>query len=209
MKTLTQIMYRSFTKPLIDFFAAFLGLILLSPIFIVVLLVLMYINNGKPFFYQKRPGKNGKIFEIIKFKTMSDKTDSEGNLLPDTERLTAFGTFVRKASLDEIPQLINVLKGQMSLIGPRPLLPHYLALYNNEQKKRHNVRPGITGLAQVKGRNLMKFSERFKNDTWYVENLTFALDFKILLLTVKKIISSDGIVSGQDVSDVDDLGFNK
>jgi lipopolysaccharide/colanic/teichoic acid biosynthesis glycosyltransferase len=202
-------MYKNVFKPFFDFIAAFLCLIIFSPIFIIVLLSLTYVNKGNPFFFQTRPGKNGKIFNIIKFKTMTDGKDKNGVLLPDVDRLTNLGKFVRKTSLDELPQLINVIKGDMSIIGPRPLLPHYLELYTDEQKKRHLVRPGITGLSQVKGRNLMKFSERFINDTWYVENLTFVLDIKIVFLTIKKIISSEGVVSGQDVTDVDDLGFNK
>src|SRR5690554_5112091 len=141
-------MYRNIVKPTLDFLAAFFGLIVLSPIFVIVTIGLMIANNGKPFFFQKRPGKNERIFSIIKFKSMNDKKDSEGHLLPDAKRLTKMGSFVRKTSLDEIPQLINVLKGDMSLIGPRPLLPQYLPLYSVEQKRRHEVRPGITGWAQ-------------------------------------------------------------
>ncbi|AXO81859.1 sugar transferase [Olleya aquimaris] len=202
-------MYKNVFKPFFDFIAALLCLLVFSPIFIIVYLSLAYVNKGNPFFFQTRPGKNGKLFNIIKFKTMTEDKDKNGVLLPDVDRLTNLGKFVRKTSLDELPQLINVIKGDMSIIGPRPLLPHYLELYTDEQKKRHLVRPGITGLSQVKGRNLMKFSQRFINDTWYVENLTFVLDIKIVFLTIKKIISSEGIVSGQDVTDVDDLGFNK
>ena len=202
-------MYKNVFKPFFDFTAALLGLLVFSPIFIIVYLSLAYVNKGNPFFFQTRPGKDGKLFNIIKFKTMTEDKDKNGLLLPDVDRLTNFGKFVRKTSLDELPQLINVIKGDMSIIGPRPLLPSYLELYTDEQKKRHLVRPGITGLSQVKGRNLMKFSERFINDTWYVENLTFVLDIKIVFLTIKKIISSEGVVSGQDVTDVDDLGFNK
>src|SRR5690554_1248233 len=141
-------MYKQFIKPLFDFLAALFGLIILSPVFIIVMIDLAIANNGKPFFFQKRPGKNEKIFSIIKFKTMNDKKDADGNLLADADRLTAIGAFVRKTSLDEIPQLLNVLKGDMSLVGPRPLLPEYLPLYNDEQKKRHLVKPGITGWAQ-------------------------------------------------------------
>lgn len=203
-------MYKNFFKRIIDFFAAFFGLILLSPIFIIVTIGLFFANQGKPFFFQKRPGKNEKIFKIIKFKTMNDKKDSEGNLLPDAERLTKIGSFVRKTSLDEIPQLINVLKGDMSLIGPRPMLPEYLPLYSEKHKQRHNVKPGITGLAQVKGRNTMKFSERFDNDVFYVNNLSFLLDLKIVLLTIKSVLfKSSTIVNGQTVDDVDDLGISR
>ncbi|MGO4709167.1 sugar transferase [Chryseobacterium sp. 2TAF14] len=203
-------MYKNFIKRWIDFTAAFLGLLILSPVFIVVTIGLYFANQGKPFFFQRRPGKNEKIFSIIKFKTMNDKKDAQGNLLQDAERLTAIGGFVRKTSLDEIPQLINVLKGDMSLIGPRPLLPEYLNLYSAKHKKRHLVRPGITGLAQVKGRNTMKFSERFDNDVFYVENLSLILDVKIILMTLKSIFfKSSDIVHGQTVDEVDDLGISR
>ncbi|WP_121667568.1 sugar transferase [Mesonia aquimarina] len=186
-------MYKNFLKPLIDFIAALLGLLILSPIFIFVWVGLLIANNGKPFFFQRRPGKNERIFSIIKFKTMNDKKDAKGNLLPDAERLTNIGKFVRKTSLDEIPQLINVLKGDMSLIGPRPLLPQYLPLYNKEQKKRHQVRPGITGWAQVNGRNAISWTKKFEYDVWYVEHLSFLLDVKILFKTIKKVFISEGI----------------
>lgn len=203
-------MYKNFFKRIIDFFAALIGLIILSPIFIIVTIALYFSNQGKLFFFQSRPGKNERIFKIIKFKTMNDKKDADGNLLSDAERLTAIGSFVRKTSLDEIPQLINVLKGDMSLIGPRPMLPEYLPFYSKKHKKRHLVRPGITGLAQVKGRNTMKFSERFDNDVYYVENLSLILDIKILFLTVKSVLfKSSTIVNGQTVDDVDDLGISK
>lgn len=203
-------MYKNFIKRFFDFIAAFLGLLLLSPVFIIVTIGLYFANQGKPFFFQRRPGKNEKIFSIIKFKTMNDKKDGSGNLLSDAERLTPIGAFVRKTSLDEIPQLINVLKGDMSLIGPRPLLPEYLNLYSEKHKKRHLVRPGITGLAQVKGRNNMKFSERFDNDVFYVENLSWALDLKIVLMTLKSIFfKSSDIVHGQTVDEVDDLGISR
>jgi hypothetical protein len=203
-------MYRTVLKPLFDFIVAFFGLLILSPIFIIVTIALFIANDGKPFFFQARPGKDENIFKIIKFKTMNDKKDTDGNLLPDSERLTKVGSFVRKTSIDEIPQLINVLKGDMSLIGPRPLLPEYLEMYNEVQKKRHLVRPGITGLAQVKGRNQMKFSERFKNDVYYVENLAFSLDVKIVLMTIQSILfKSNAIVNGQTVDEVDDIGLSK
>jgi len=186
-------MYKSTLKPTFDFLAAFIGLLVLSPIFILTTMALAMVNNGKPFFFQKRPGKNERIFSIIKFKTMNDKKDAQGNLLSDAERLTAVGKFVRKTSLDEIPQLINVLKGDMSLIGPRPLLPEYLPLYNKEQKRRHEVKPGITGWAQVNGRNAISWEDKFRLDVAYVNQQSFALDIKILFLTIKKVFVSEGI----------------
>lgn len=186
-------MYKNFFKRVIDFFVALIGLMLLSPIFIIVTVGLYLANNGKPFFFQLRPGKNGEIFKIIKFKTMNDKRDKEGNLLPDRERLTSIGSFVRKTSLDEIPQLINVLKGDMSLIGPRPLLVQYLPLYNSVQARRHDVRPGITGWAQVNGRNAIAWEEKFNLDVWYVNHISMGLDLKIIFLTVKKVFIREGI----------------
>ncbi len=186
-------MYKSFFKSFIDFFTALIGFVLISPVFLIVLILLFINNNGKPFFFQKRPGKNGKIFNVIKFKTMTDKMDKEGNLLPDSERLTNTGKFVRKTSLDELPQLINVLKGDMSLIGPRPLLPEYLDLYTPTQSKRHDVKPGITGWAQVNGRNAISWNKKFELDVWYVENISFKLDIQILFKTVSKVIKSEGI----------------
>lgn len=186
-------MYQSFFKRIFDFSLALLGFIFLLPIFIIVYIRLYIANHGKPFFFQIRPGKNEKLFKIIKFKTMSDKKDAQGNLLPDAERLTPVGQFVRKTSLDEIPQLINVIKGDMSLIGPRPLLPEYLPLYNEHQKKRHKVRPGITGWAQVNGRNAISWEQKFDYDVWYVENLNFILDLRIIYLTFLKVFKSEGI----------------
>tara|TARA_R110001583_G_scaffold56717_1_gene170930 strand:+ start:20287 stop:20895 length:609 start_codon:yes stop_codon:yes gene_type:complete len=202
-------MYPNNIKSLLDFIITFIGLVVLLPLFFIITFILIFVNKGTPFFFQKRPGKNEKLFYVIKFKTMTDKKDNNGVLLKDAERLTKFGTFIRKTSLDEIPQLINVLKGDMSLIGPRPLLEEYLPLYDEEQRKRHNVKPGITGWAQVNGRNLMLFSERFKHDVWYVNNLSLKVDIQIIILTFKKVIFSDGVIPGQDVHDVDDLGFNK
>ncbi len=186
-------MYKTLIKPTIDFLAALVGLLILSPLFIVVTLALAIANKGKPFFVQKRPGKDERIFKIIKFKTMNDRRDAAGNLLPDADRLTKVGKLVRKTSLDEIPQLLNVLKGDMSLVGPRPLLPEYLPLYNTEQKKRHQVRPGITGWAQVNGRNAISWQDKFAYDVWYVKQQSFAVDIKILGKTIKKVLVSEGI----------------
>ena len=186
-------MYKNFFKRLIDFLAAFFGLLLLSPVFIIVMICLFVVNNGKPFFFQERPGKGERIFKIIKFKTMNDRKDTNGNLLSDAERLTKVGAFVRKTSLDEIPQLVNVLKGDMSLIGPRPLLVSYLELYDDFEKQRHKVRPGITGWAQVNGRNAIDWTTKFKLDVYYVNNISFLLDCKILLMTIKNVLSSKDI----------------
>ena len=186
-------MYKIFFKPLLDFVLSFLGLIISSPIFLIVFIALLLANKGKVFFLQKRPGKNEEIFKIIKFRTMNDKKDAHGNLLPDEERLTTIGKLVRKTSLDEIPQLINVLLGNMSLIGPRPLLPEYLPLYNDFQKKRHLIKPGITGWAQINGRNAVEWEKKFIFDVWYVENLSFLLDLQIMFLTLKKVLKLEGV----------------
>lgn len=186
-------MYASFFKPLLDFMAALLGLLLLSPIFILVTIALIFANSGSPFFTQIRPGKKEKLFRIIKFKTMNDARDANGQLLPDSDRLTPIGSFVRKTSLDEIPQLVNVIKGDMSLIGPRPLLPEYLPLYNEHQKRRHDVKPGITGWAQVNGRNAISWQQKFDYDVWYVDHISLGLDVKIIGLTILKVIKKEGI----------------
>ena len=186
-------MYKIFFKPLLDFVLSLLGLIISSPIFLIVFIALLLANKGKVFFLQKRPGKNEEIFKIIKFRTMNDKKDAHGNLLPDEERLTTIGKLVRKTSLDEIPQLINVLLGNMSLIGPRPLLPEYLPLYNEVQKKRHLIKPGITGWAQINGRNAVEWEKKFKFDVWYVENMSFLLDLQIMFLTLKKVLKLEGV----------------
>ena len=186
-------MYKNIIKPFFDFLIAFFLLLMASPLFLLVCLGLFWAQNGKVFFTQKRPGKNERIFSILKFKTMTDQKDQEGNLLPDAKRLTKIGKLVRKTSLDELPQLINVLKGEMSIVGPRPLLPEYLSLYNEEQKKRHAVKPGITGWAQINGRNAISWEDKFQFDVWYVENQSFGLDLKILFLTVKKVFRSEGI----------------
>lgn len=201
-------MYKNYLKRLFDFLAAFFGLILLSPIFIVVMIGLYFANQGKPFFFQARPGKGERIFKIVKFKTMNDKKDVHGNLLPDADRLTPIGAFVRKTSLDEIPQLINVLKGDMSLIGPRPLRTYYLPLYNEEQKRRHEVRPGITGWAQVNGRNAISWTKKFELDVYYVNNISFALDLKIFFLTIKKVFKREGIAKEGEVTTVPFDGTN-
>lgn len=186
-------MYKNYFKRVVDFFAALIGLLLFSPIFVIVVMFLSIANQGKPFFFQPRPGKGGKIFKIVKFKTMNDKKDENGNLLSDAARLTTIGSFVRKTSMDEIPQLINVLKGDMSLIGPRPLLIQYLPLYSVHQARRHEVRPGITGWAQVNGRNAISWKQKFDYDVWYVDNLSFGLDVKIFFLTIKKVFIREGI----------------
>jgi lipopolysaccharide/colanic/teichoic acid biosynthesis glycosyltransferase len=186
-------MYKSFFKSFFDSITAFLGLLFLSPIFVFVTICLFLANQGKPFFTQLRPGLHGSIFKIIKFKTMNDKKDAAGTLLPDAQRLTAIGIFVRKTSLDELPQLLNVIKGDMSMVGPRPLLPEYLALYTVEQAMRHKVKPGITGWAQVNGRNAISWEEKFTLDGWYVANQSFAVDVNILMKTIQKVLVSDGI----------------
>lgn len=186
-------MYKHFFKIFLDFFIAFIAFIVLLPIFILVTIGLYFANQGKPFFFQKRPGKDEKIFRIIKFKTMNDKKDITGNLLSDEQRLTKIGKFVRTTSLDEIPQLLNVIKGDMSLIGPRPLLPEYLPLYNGIQTRRHEVKPGITGWAQINGRNAISWEQKFAYDVWYVDNISLMLDMKIFFLTLKKVFVREGI----------------
>lgn len=178
----------------IDFIVAFFVCVAISPLMLIVFVWLYFANKGaKAFFVQERPGKESRIFKVIKFKTMTDEKDPEGNLLPDEKRLTKVGKFVRSTSLDELPQLFNVLKGDMSLIGPRPLLPQYLSVYTKEQSRRHDVRPGITGWAQVNGRNDITWKRKLELDVWYVDHLSFALDIKILLMTVKKVIVREGV----------------
>jgi len=186
-------MYSSFLKPFIDFILALMAFCLLLPIFLLTALLLAIVNKGQAFFLQERPSKNGRIFQVIKFKTMNDRKGADGEWLPDANRLTPVGKFVRKTSLDEIPQLLNVLKGDMSLVGPRPLLPEYLPLYNQDQQKRHQVKPGITGWAQINGRNAITWEDKFKYDVSYVDKISFTLDLKILLLTLKKVFKSEGI----------------
>ena len=186
-------LYSRFFKRLFDFIFSLLALGILMPAFLIVVIALSFSNKGKPFFFQRRPGKNERIFLLVKFKTMNDARGSNGELLPDEKRITRFGKLIRKTSLDEIPQLFNVLKGDMSLIGPRPLLVEYLPLYNGRQKRRHEVRPGITGWAQANGRNAISWEQKFEYDVWYVENMNFVLDMKIIALTIKKTLKSEGI----------------
>jgi undecaprenyl phosphate N,N'-diacetylbacillosamine 1-phosphate transferase len=189
-------LYRTLVKPFFDRLFAFLILLLASPIIFLVVLLLAIANKGSVWFIQPRPGYREKIFHVIKFKTMTDERDAQGSLLPDDQRLTGIGKFVRKTSLDELPQLINVLKGDMSFVGPRPLLVEYLPMYNQHQKRRHDVRPGITGWAQVNGRNTVEWPRRFDYDVWYVDHQSFWLDVKILFLTVFKVFKAEGISSG-------------
>ena len=186
-------LYINFIKRLFDFLAALFGLLLVSPLLIILIIILSISNKGKPFFYQTRTGKYGKLFTIIKLKTMNDNNDSDGNLLPSLERVTKTGDICRKYSLDEIPQLINILKGDMSLIGPRPLLPQYLEHYSEEQNKRHNVLPGITGWAQVNGRNTISWEKKFEYDVYYVKNQSFSLDLNIIFKTIDKVINRKDI----------------
>ena len=186
-------MYRFFLKRVLDIIISLIGLLLFFPILIIVTLLLVIANNGKPFFFQIRPGKNQRSFKIIKFKTMTDAKDANGNLLLDAERMTKVGSFIRKTSLDELPQLLNVFLGDMSLIGPRPLLTQYLPLYSDFQNRRHEVKPGITGWAQINGRNAISWQQKFIYDVWYVDKISFLVDLKIFFLTIKKIFISEGI----------------
>lgn len=187
-------MYKHFFKRLIDFILVLCALLVIWPILLIITVWLHFANKGAgAFFTQDRPGKNGKIFKVIKYKTMTDERDADGNLLPDADRLTKVGRFVRSTSIDELPQLINVLKGDMALIGPRPLLPQYLPLYSPEQARRHEVRPGITGWAQINGRNAISWTKKFEYDVWYVDHCSFLLDLKIVFLTIKKVFIREGI----------------
>ena len=192
-------MYKNYFKTLIDKILSLLGMVFLCPVFIVITFALLIDNKGKAFFMQDRPGKNGKIFKIIKFKTMNDKKDTSGNLLSDAERLTFLGSYIRKTSLDELPQLFNVLIGDMSLIGPRPLLPEYLSLYTERQTIRHHIKPGITGWAKINGRNAIEWNKKLEFDVWYVENLSFILDLQIMFLTLRKVINLEGINTPESV----------
>lgn len=186
-------LYRNIIKRIMDFLIALIVFLLLSPVFLIVFIVLTVSNDGKAFFFQTRPGKNEKLFKIIKFKTMNDKTDDKGRLLPDSQRLTIIGNLVRKTSLDEIPQLFNVLKGDMSLIGPRPFLPKYLPFYTEEERIRHQVKPGITGYAQVNGRNAITWDKKLEFDIYYVKNISFSLDMSIFFKTMLKVLMSKDI----------------
>ena len=187
-------MYKTFFKRVLDFCISFIALICISPVLLLVTIWLHFANKGAgAFFFQERPGKDAKIFKVIKFKTMTDERDAEGNLLPDAQRLTKVGRFVRSTSLDELPQLINVLKGDMALIGPRPLMPKYLPLYSQEQARRHEVRPGISGWAQCHGRNSISWTEKFKLDVWYVDHVSLWTDLKVIFITIKKVIVREGI----------------
>lgn len=202
-------MYKHFWKRVIDFILSLLALAILWPILSLIAIWLHFANKGAgAFFLQERPGKDGKIFKVIKFKTMTDERDSEGNLLTDAARLTKVGKFVRSTSIDELPQLINVLKGDMALIGPRPLLVQYLPLYSKEQARRHEVRPGITGWAQVNGRNHCKLSKKFEYDVWYVNHCIFSTDIKIVWMTIMSVVKRSNIGEGAvNMAEVDDLGF--
>lgn len=194
IKKYEKSMYKHFFKRVIDFIIALCALLVIWPILLVITVWLHFANKGAgAFFMQERPGKNGKIFKVIKFKTMTDERDTNGNLLPDEARLTKVGKFVRSTSIDELPQLVNVLKGDMSLIGPRPLLPQYLPLYSKEQARRHEVRPGITGWAQCHGRNAINWTRKFELDVWYVDHCSFLLDLKIIFTTIKKVLVREGI----------------
>ncbi|WP_179334801.1 sugar transferase [Winogradskyella costae] len=192
-------LYPKIIKRIIDFLAAFIGLLIISPIFIFLIISLFILNKGKPFFYQERTGKKGKVFTIIKFKTMTDKTDSNGTLLPAMDRITKVGAVCRKLSLDELPQLINIFKGDMSLIGPRPLLPIYLDRYNKRQNRRHDVLPGITGWAQVNGRNTISWEQKFEYDVYYVEHQSLTLDTRIILKTIDKVINRKDINNSENI----------
>jgi len=203
-------MYKRNTKRSIDLFLSISGFLILLPLSFFIYIVLFYINDGKPLFFQPRPGKNEKIFNIMKFRTMTDKTDRGGKLLPDADRLTNFGNFLRKTSLDEIPQLLNIIKGQMSLIGPRPLRVRYLPYYTEKEQLRHTIRPGITGLAQISGRNFLPWDDRLKKDIEYVEKLSFRLDAFIFIKTISKVLSSKDVAIDSDsgMIDFDELRNN-
>ncbi len=202
-------MYKKGVKRVIDFILVFCVLVIIWPILLIITIWLRFANKGAgAFFTQERPGKDAKIFKVIKFKTMTDERDADGNLLPDKDRLTKVGRFIRSTSIDELPQLINVLKGDMALIGPRPLLPKYLPLYSKEQYRRHEVRPGITGWAQVNGRNDISWKKKFELDVWYVDHCSFLLDLKVILLTVKKVLVREGISKEGEATTVPFDGTN-
>lgn len=188
--------YNKIVKRLLDILFSFLLFVILSPVLLILIIIGFFAMGGNPFFTQQRPGRNEKIFKLIKFRTMNNAKDKKGNLLDDEERLTGYGRFLRKTSLDELPEMINIFKGDMSFVGPRPLLVKYLPLYNEEQKNRHTVRPGLTGYAQANGRNALSWEKRFEYDVYYVENISFTFDFKILIQTVSAVVKRDGISSG-------------
>jgi lipopolysaccharide/colanic/teichoic acid biosynthesis glycosyltransferase len=202
-------MYQQFFKRIIDIFVTLVVFIVLCPVFIVTSIVLLFLNNGKIFFTQNRVGEKSKIFRLYKFKSMNDRRGKDGVLLRDLERLTSFGKFIRKSSIDELPQLFNILKGDMSVIGPRPLLPEYLPFYTVDHAKRHDIKPGITGLAQVNGRNGLMFSERFNFDVKYISNVRFFSDMKILIMTFSKFFQKSEIKLGRPMSEIDDIGITQ
>ncbi len=202
-------MYKNFFKRFLDFWISLMVLIIISPILLVITVWLHFANKGAgAFFFQERPGKDGKIFKLIKYKSMTDERDENGELLPDEDRLTKVGSFVRSTSIDELPQLINVLKGDMALIGPRPLLPEYLPLYSKEQMRRHEVRPGISGWAQCHGRNAISWTEKFKLDVWYVDHLSLMTDLKVVFITIKKVLQREGISAEGEATMVSFNGNN-
>jgi len=202
-------MYRNFFKRKLDLIVASMGLVIVSPVLLIVIFILTISNKGKVFFSQERPGLNEKIFRVIKFRSMNDKRDDQGNLLPDWARLTPVGKFIRAASIDEIPQLINVLKGEMSLIGPRPLLQRYLSVYTEREKQRHTVRPGITGLAQISGRNALDWDARLEMDVCYTEDITFTGDIKILWNTIINVIKRKGVIADKQENYLDNKRKNQ
>lgn len=201
-------MYENHVKRWIDFTLSSIGFVITLPLLLIMILIILLIYKENPFFTQRRPGKNGKIFHIIKIRTMNNAKDEDGNLLSDSERLTSFGKFIRRYSLDEIPQLINVIKGEMSLVGPRPQLEEFLELYTDEQLKRQNVRPGITGWAQINGRNTITWTKRFELDVWYVENISFKLDAKITLTTLMIVLKGEGVDAGENITMERFNGYN-
>lgn len=196
----TRLLYPHYIKRSLDLIISIICFALALPLLLLITLLLTIANRGKPFFRQVRPGKHEKLFTLIKFRTMSDRRDTDGKLLQDEKRLTGIGRWIRKTSLDEMPQLLNVMMGDMSLIGPRPLLPDYLTMYTVEQRKRHDVKPGITGWAQVNGRNAISWQHKFELDTWYVQHMSFALDCKIMMMTLKKVVNAEGISNAESAT---------
>jgi undecaprenyl phosphate N,N'-diacetylbacillosamine 1-phosphate transferase len=201
-------MYKKNFKRIFDLSVSFIGLVILLPIFLILTILLFFLNKGRPFYFQERPGKNEKIFKIIKFKSMTDKKDSSGKLLPDDERTTPLGDFIRKYSLDEIPQLLNIVFGDMSLIGPRPLRVQYLPYYTEKEKIRHSIRPGVTGLAQVSGRNTINWDEKLALDIEYVEKMSLTFDLKIFFKTLKKVLEASDINTSENIIDLNEYRNN-